>query len=64
MEGLHGKAEELRPEYDKMPHGGEKMRGLDLDTQSDVSRRIAAHHCLRRKFIEFSASLESENGRD
>lgn len=42
MEGLPGEAEELGPDYDKRSYVGERLVKLDLDTQSDVSRRTAA----------------------
>lgn len=42
MEGLPGEAEELGPDYDQRSYVGERLMKLDLDTQSDVSRRTAA----------------------
>lgn len=58
MEGLSGKAEELGLGYDKRPYVGAWLRKLDLDTQSDVSRRTAVIISIAKDSLH---SLEDEN---
>lgn len=58
MEGLSGKAEELGLGYDKRPYVGAWLRKLDLDTQSDVSRRTAVIISISKDSLHF---LEDEN---